>query len=60
MLAVVAAILFLVAWVIRATAAATVAALPPASLILIGLACLALYLAGVGPGGRTARRTRRR
>jgi hypothetical protein len=56
MLAVVAAILFLVAWVIRATATATDAALATASLIVIGVACLALYLAGVGPGGLATRR----
>lgn len=50
MLAVIAAIIFLVAFIIRVTATATDAALAPLSLLLIGLILLALHLAGWGPG----------
>ena len=50
MLAVIAAIIFLVAFIIRITATATDAALAPLSLLLIGLICLALHLAGWGTG----------
>jgi hypothetical protein len=56
MLAVIAAIIFLVAFIIRVTGTATDAALAPLSLLLIGLICLALHLAGVGPGWSLPRR----
>jgi hypothetical protein len=56
MLAVIAAIIFLVAFIIRVTATATDAALAPLSLLLIGLICLALHLAGWGSGWSIRRR----
>lgn len=56
MLAVIAAIIFLVAFIIRVTSTATDVALAPLSLLLIGLICLALHLAGVGPGWSLPRR----
>jgi hypothetical protein len=60
MLAVIAAIIFAIAFVIRATNTATDAVFAPDSLLLIGLACLALHLAGFGTGWRPPRRWRRR
>jgi len=48
MLAVIAAIIFLVAFIIRVTSTATGVVLAPLSLLLIGLICLALHLAGWG------------
>ena len=56
MLAVIAAIIFFVAFIIRVTSTATGAALAPLSLLLIGLICLALHLAGWGPGWPVKRR----
>lgn len=50
MLAIVAAILFAIAFIINATATATSAVFDPTSLLLVGLVCLALHLAGVGSG----------
>lgn len=50
MLGFVAAVLFIIAFLISATSAATVAVFSPQSLALAGLACLALHLAGVGTG----------
>ena len=40
MLAVIAAAIFVVAWILRLTGAATAAAVAPTSLLLLGLACL--------------------
>jgi hypothetical protein len=48
MLAIVAAILFALAWVINATGAATSAWFSVTGLLLLGLACLALHQAGIG------------
>jgi hypothetical protein len=56
MLAVIAAIIFLVAFIIRVTATATGAVLAPLSLLFIGLICLALHLAGWGTGWSFRRR----
>ena len=56
MLAVIAAIIFFVAFIIRVTSTATGAALAPLSLLLIGLICLALHLAGWGTGWSIKRR----
>ncbi len=60
MLAVVAAIIFVIAFILRLAGAATDAAVAPASLLLLGLACLALHQAGVGPGWSWPKRRRRR
>jgi hypothetical protein len=48
MLAIVAAILFAIAWVINATGTATNAWFSVTGLLLLGLACLALHQAGIG------------
>jgi hypothetical protein len=49
MLAVIAAILFVIAFIIYAAAIATTAIFAPESLALVGLALLALHLTGRGP-----------
>ena len=56
----VAAVLFVTAFLINAASAATSVVFSPTSLLLAGLACLALHLAGAGtswavPGQRTRR-----
>jgi hypothetical protein len=56
MLAVIAAIIFFVAFIIRVTSIATGAVLAPLNLLLIGLICLALHLAGWGSGWSIRRR----
>jgi hypothetical protein len=48
MLGFVAAILFVIAFLINAASAATIALFSPTSLMLAGLACLALHLVGIG------------
>jgi hypothetical protein len=50
MLAFIAAILFAIAFLINATATATSAVFSPTSLMLVGLALLALHLVGIGAG----------
>jgi hypothetical protein len=49
MLAVIAAIIFVIAYILSISGAAIGAALAPGSLLFIGLALVALHLAGVGP-----------
>jgi hypothetical protein len=56
MLGYVAAILFIIAFLINATNTATDAVFTPTSLMLVGLACLALHLSGVGTGWSPRRR----
>jgi hypothetical protein len=56
MLGYVAAILFFIAFLIYATATATSAVFSPTSLMLVGLTCLALHVAGVGTGWYPRRR----
>ena len=56
MLAVIAAIIFFVAFIIRVTSTAAGAVLAPLSLLLIGLVCLALHLAGWCTGWSIRRR----
>jgi hypothetical protein len=56
----VAAVLFIIAFLLNATSTTTSVVFSPTSLMLAGLACLALHLAGVGtnwsvPRGRTRR-----
>ena len=48
MLAIIAAILFAIAWIINATGTVTDAWFSVTGLLLIGLACLALHQAGIG------------
>jgi hypothetical protein len=60
MLAIIAAILFVIAFLLNATNTATSAVFAPTSLLLVGLACLALHLAGVGTGWKVPSRRRRR
>lgn len=50
MLGFVAAVLFVIAFLIYATSTSTVTVLSPKSLLLAGLACLALHVAGIGTG----------
>jgi hypothetical protein len=60
MLAIIAAVLFVIAFLLNATSTATSAVFAPTSLLLVGLACLALHLAGVGTGWKLPSRRRRR
>ncbi len=53
MLAFIAAILFAIAFLINAASIATDAVFSPTSLLLVGLVCLALHLAGLGTGWNT-------
>ncbi len=50
MLAIIAAILFAIAFIINATATSVSAVFDPTSLLLVGLALVALHLAGIGSG----------
>ncbi|WP_176710197.1 hypothetical protein [Streptomyces sp. Wb2n-11] len=50
MLAFAAAVVFVIAFIIHATEASTAAVFGPTSLMLLGLALLALHVAGVGSG----------
>jgi hypothetical protein len=58
MLGYVAALLFIIAFLIYVTSTATSAVFSPTSLMLLGLFCLALHLAGVGTGWSYRRRRR--
>jgi hypothetical protein len=60
MLAIIAAVLFVIAFLLNATSTATSAVFAPTSLMLVGLACLALHLAGVGTGWKVPSSGRRR
>jgi hypothetical protein len=60
MLAIIAAVLFVIAFLLNATSTATSAVFAPISLLLVGLACLALHLAGVGTGWKVPGRRGRR
>jgi hypothetical protein len=60
MLAIAAAIIFAIAFLLNATSTATSAVFSPTSLLLVGLACLALHQAGVGTGWSLPRSRRRR
>jgi hypothetical protein len=55
MLAILAVIIFVIAFIIRVTSTATDAVFAPASLVILGLICLALHLAGLGTGWRLRR-----
>ena len=54
MLAILAVIIFAIAFIIRVTATTTDAVFAPASLVILGLICVALHLAGLGPAGACA------
>ncbi|MFH8974818.1 hypothetical protein [Streptomyces sp. NPDC017890] len=61
-LAIIAAVLFLIAWLINAAEVSTNDIFTSTNVMLIGLALLALHVAGVGGGiggGRTTRGRRR-
>ncbi len=60
MLAIIAAIIFAIAFLLGVAGTATGAAFAPASLLLLGLACLALHIAGIGTGWYFTPRRRRR
>jgi hypothetical protein len=60
MLAIAAAILFAIAFLLNATNTSTNAVFSPTSLLLVGLACLALHLAGIGTSWKVPSRGRRR
>lgn len=59
MLAIIAAILFAIAFILNATSTATDAVFSPLSLAFVGLALLALHQAGIGAGYSFSRRRRR-
>ncbi len=58
MLAVIAAVIFVIAYILKLTGTATGAAVAPGSLLFIGLALVALNLAGFGPAWSWSRRRR--
>jgi hypothetical protein len=60
MLGFIAAVLFIIAFLLNATSTTTSAVFSPMSLMLAGLACLALHLAGVGTGWSVPTRGTRR
>jgi hypothetical protein len=51
--------LFVIAFLLNATTTATSAVFSPLSLLLVGLACLALHPAGIGTGWKVPGRGRR-
>ncbi|MEV5870863.1 hypothetical protein ACFYVV_33050 [Streptomyces tendae] len=57
-LAIVAAVLFLIAWLINAAEVSTNDVFTSTNVMLIGLALLALHVAGVGSGWATRGRRR--
>ena len=59
MLAVIAAVVFVIAFILRLTGTATDAAISPNSLLFAGLTLVALHLAGWGPGWTWPGRRRR-
>jgi hypothetical protein len=56
MLGYVAAVLFFIAFLIYVTSTATNVVFSSTSLMLVGLTCLALHLAGIGVGWGSRRR----
>lgn len=56
MLAIIAVVLFVVAFILNAASAGDSPIITPFSLMLLGLACLALHLAGYGTSWRARRR----
>jgi hypothetical protein len=60
MLAIIAAVIFVIAFLLDITGTTTNVVFAPASLMLLGLACLALHTAGIGTGWPVTTRRRRR
>jgi hypothetical protein len=60
MLAIIAAVIFVIAFLLDITGTVTNVVFAPASLMLLGLACLALHTAGIGTGWYASARRRRR
>lgn len=58
LLAIIAAVLFFIAFLLGITGTATDAVFAPTSLTLLGLALLALHVAGIGTGWTVSRRRR--
>jgi hypothetical protein len=58
MLGLVAAVIFAVAFLIAATSTSTSVLFAPGTLLLAGLACLALHLSGVGTAWKVSGRRR--
>ncbi|MEU8728276.1 MULTISPECIES: hypothetical protein [Streptomyces] len=58
MLAIIAAVLFLIAWLINAAEVSTNDVFTSTNVMLIGLALLALHVAGIGSGWATRGRRR--
>ncbi len=58
MFAIIAAVLFAIAFIINATSTSTSAVFSPESLMLVGLALLALHIAGIGTSVSYSRRRR--
>lgn len=58
MLALIAAILFVIAFIINAADISTSSVFSPFSFLLAGLACLAYHLTGTGPSWSGLRRRR--
>jgi hypothetical protein len=59
MLAIIAAVIFFIAFLLKITGTAANDVFAPSSLLLLGLACLALHIAGIGTGWAFTRRRRR-
>jgi len=59
MLAIIAAVIFVIAFLLEITGTATNVVFAPTSLMLLGLACLALHIAGIGTGWYVTSRRRR-
>ena len=60
MFAIIAAVIFAIAFLLDVTGTATNAIFAPASLLLLGLACLALHIAGIGTAWHISAPRRRR
>jgi hypothetical protein len=58
MLAIAAAVIFGIAYILNVTNTDTEVAFSPTSLMFVGLVCAALHLAGVGSGWSAPRRRR--
>ncbi len=58
MFAIIAAVLFAIAFIITAASIATSAVFSPESLMLVGLALLALHIAGIGTSVSYGKRRR--